>query len=402
MAKGTNAWHGSLFTQFQDGAMNGSPTADSRYDPSSAGCPVGNAGCPTNYTADPTYENYQPIRPHTSDFFPGFTVGGPLFGIFPKTAAGPLKDRVFLFAAFNPEFSAYEEKLNYGPSNGGNIPFSQNTQTYYSYARIDSEVTNKIRVFGSWLYQLQRGAGENLPGYNVQNTNFPSPDSTQGYFNLATGCYGAATTASNCLYGGIPPAAFAHNLGYVAPNITLNTGADITITNSLVATSRFGYYFENYHDSNFPTTGTIDAFQDDGLSNSDLNGNSLQGTSLYEPTGYFNMAQSAAYTHRDASKAIQFDQDIAWFHSGWWGTHNFKFGYQMNRDSNDIYQRYNTPYIQVWPGTSNPYSAAGSQGATNCAALARIMREGLKSESHLCYKHVVRQCLWHQERLSLA
>jgi hypothetical protein len=34
--------------------------------------------------------------------------------------------------------------------------------------------------------------------------------------------------------------------------------------------------------------------------------------------------------------------------------------------------------------------------------LTRIMREGLKSESHLCYKHVVRQCLWHQERLSLA
>src|ERR1017187_9700048 len=87
-----------------------------------------------------------------------------------------------------------------------------------------------------------------MPTYNAQNFNFASPDSTQGYFNLVTGCYGSKTTASNCLYGGIPPAAFSHEMGYVAPNITLNTGADITITNSLVATSRFGYYFENYHD----------------------------------------------------------------------------------------------------------------------------------------------------------
>jgi outer membrane receptor protein involved in Fe transport len=372
MAKGRSTWHGSLFTQFQDGALNGSPVADSRYDPSSAGCPLGTSGCPTNFTIDPTYLNYQPIRPHSSDVFPGGTIGGPLFGIFPKMTSSALKDRIFLFAAFNPEFNQYEEKLNYGSSNGGVIPFSQNTQTYYSYARIDSEITNKIRVFGSWLYQLQRQAGENLPGYNVQNTNFVSPDSTQGYFNLVSGCYGPKTAAGGCLYTGIPPAAFSHQLGYVAPNITVNTGADITITNSLVATSRFGYYFENYHDSNFPNTGTIFSFQDDGLSNTDTNGNPLTGTDLGEPTGYFNLAQSPAFTYRNASKAIQFDQDVAWYHSGWWGTHNFKFGYQLNRDSNDIFQRYNTPYIQVWPGTTNPYSPQGPVGAGNCATVEGI------------------------------
>ena len=49
---------------------------------------------------------------------------------------------------------------------------------------------------------------------------------------------------------------------------------------------------------------------------------------------------------RNASKAIQFDQDLAWFKSGWWGTHNFKFGYQLNRLSNDIFQRFNQPFVQ--------------------------------------------------------
>ena len=75
MAKGSDAWHGSVFTSFQNGAMNGSPTPTSRYDPSSS-------GTQTSWGAiDPTYQNYQPIRPHTSDVFPGFTLGGPLLSL---------------------------------------------------------------------------------------------------------------------------------------------------------------------------------------------------------------------------------------------------------------------------------------------------------------------------------
>jgi Carboxypeptidase regulatory-like domain len=365
MKKGSNNFHGSVLVQFQDGALNGSPTATSRYDPSSSGCPAGNEGCPGGFTIDPTYQNYQPVRPHTSDFWPGVTFGGPLAALLPKVIGDAFapgwRDRVFLFAGFNPEFNAYEEKLNYGPNNGGIIPFSQNTHTDYANSRIDAELTQKIRVFGSWLYQLQRQSGEELP----------VADSTQGYFNTYTGCYGSATTSTNCLTSGIPTFAFSHDLGYVAPNTTLNTGADITISPSLVATTRFGYYFENYRDFGFPQTGTITAFQDNGTGNTDTNGMPLSSSapSLNQAAGYFNLATDANFTHKNANKAIQFDQDLAWFHSGKGGTHNFKFGYQLNRDSNDIFQRYNTPYVQVWPGTTNPYSPQGPTGAANCAAV---------------------------------
>jgi hypothetical protein len=368
MKKGTNSWHGSVFTSFQDGGMNGGLNANSRYDPSSS-------GTTTSWGAiDPTYQNYQPVRPKTSDVYPGFTIGGPLFGIFPK-ASPRIKDRVFLFAGFNPEFNAFEEKVNYGPTNGGIVPFSQNTHTFYTNARIDAEVTQKIRVFGSWLYQGQRQAGESLPGYNDAGSALPGYDSTQGYFNPATGCFGAATSASNpCISTGIPQFAFSHDLGYSAPNMTLNTGADITLTNSLVATSRFGYYFENYHDFGYPTSGTIDAFQDNGIGNTDTTGTplSVSAPQLNESAGYFNIAQDANYTHYNANKAIQFDQDIAWFHAGRAGTHNLKFGYQLNRNSNLILQKFNTPYVQVWPGTTNPYTAQGAVGAANCATVEGI------------------------------
>ncbi len=341
MMKGSNSIHGSVFSQYESDALDGSPTAESRYNPISS-------GTPTSWgVIDPNWENYQPIRPHTSQVQPGFTLGGPIW-----------KDRIFGFVGFDPYFNNYEVKVNYGP-NGGIIPFSQNQQTYFTNARVDVAATKNIRVFGSWLYQLQRESGEALP----------FADSVNGYYNISSGCFGSATSSAHpCASSGIPPFAYSHGLGFVAPNSTTNTGVDWTLSRSVVATTRFGYYFENYHDFGYPTTGTIYNWQANGIGGTDTNGNALPAD-LQQSGGYFNIAQNANYTGHNANKAIQLDQDVAWYKSGWAGTHNFKFGYQLNRLSNNILQHYNTPYVQVWPGTTNPYSAQGPVGAANCATV---------------------------------
>ncbi len=57
-----------------------------------------------------------------------------------------------------------------------------------------------------------------------------------------------------------------------------------------------------------------------------------------------NVAYNPNFTSYNANKAIQFDQDLACFKSGWGGTHNFKFGYQLNRLSNDISSTTTTRY----------------------------------------------------------
>jgi hypothetical protein len=342
MKKGSNAMHGSVFAQFENQNFDGSPTAFSEYDPSSVG---------TNTSwgfIDPTYLNYQPIKPKSSDVFPGFTFGGPI-----------LKDRIFGFVAFNPELTQQEVFVNYGPTNGGITPFSRNTQTYYTTARIDASVSQKIRVFGSWLYQYQRQAGQALP----------FSDSTTGFFNTSTGCFSRSTQP--CASNGVPQIGYNHGLGYSAPNSTTNFGADFTITPRLVATTRFGYYFENYHDFGYPNTGSIYNWFNSSINGTDTSGNPLPAP-LQQAFGYFNIPFNPNFTTRNSNKAIQFDQDLAWFKSGWGGTHNFKFGYQLNRLSNDIDQHYNTPYIQVWAGTSSPYAAQGNTGATNCATVSGI------------------------------
>jgi len=350
MEKGTKAWHGSVFSSFQKGSWNGSPNANLRYDPTDNGTDAGWG------VVDPAAQEYQPVRPKSSDFYPGAKIGGPLFGWVPGNHLQRLKERMFFFAAFNPEFNAYEESLNYGP-NGGIVPFSQNTHTFYSNARIDAEVSNKIRVFGSWLYQGQKQFGENLP----------NPDSVSGMYNGVTDCSGTGSGIT-CGPNFISPNTYRHTLGYSAPNLTLNTGADITLTNSLVATTRFGYYFENYHDFGYPTTGTVYDFGSSGTGGTDTNGNPLPAA-LQQSAGNISQALDGNFTHFNSNKAVQFDQDIAWFHAGKGGTHNFKFGYQLNRNSNEIFQGYNAPLVYIYPGTSVAYKPQGPVGQQNCSSV---------------------------------
>jgi hypothetical protein len=143
-------------------------------------------------------------------------------------------------------------------------------------------------------------------------------------------------------------------------------GADFTLTPRLILTARYGYYFENYHDFGFPQTGALTNFVASGVGATDATGAPLPA-SLQQVGGFQNVANSPNFTTRNADKASQVDVNMAWYKSGWKGTHNFKFGYQLNHLSNDINQHYNVPRVDIYPSTS--YTAQGSVGAANCLAL---------------------------------
>jgi hypothetical protein len=375
MKKGTSSYHGSVFMTYGNSKMDASPSAYPRYDPlgnetpepgwksaSDSSLPACSAtittGCqPAPYLGflDAPYQSYQPVKPRTSYVFPGFTLGGPLLPMFSS-----LRDKVFFFVAFNPELNRYAESINYGPVSAGSaavgvLPYSQNTNTYYTTARVDAQVTKKIRLFGSWLYQFQKQYGEHLP----------SADSLQGFnYTTGTGFYNNSVST--------PVSSFAHTLGYSAPNLTLNTGADITITPSIVSTTRFGYYFENYHDFGYPTGGDVFVWNNNGIGATDTKGNPLP-SSLQQNAGH-QTGPLDNLTAYNSNKAIELDQDISWYKSTALGTHNFKFGYQLSRKSNLISQVYNEPQIQlnVGDGGTAVYSPQTSTGQnTTCPALTK-------------------------------
>src|SRR5580692_5618285 len=329
MKKGSNQYHGSVFAQFENDAMDANQImTQARYDPQSS-------QATTSWgTLDPNFQEYAAKKDKTSDVFPGFTFGGPI-----------LKNRIFGFVAFNPEFNDLERGVNYAQTGGlgggmGLVNFSQNTQTYYTTARIDAEVTKKLRVYASWLYQLQKQHGENLP----------FADSSTGLFNVSST---------------VDPAAFSHNVGFTAPNQTINLGADYSITSRLILTGRFGYYFENYHDFGLPTTGTLTIWQTNGVGATDATGAALP-PSLQQPNGFFNDAYSQNFTSHNASKAKQGDVGLAWFKSGWTGTHKFKFGWQINHLNNTIDQHYNLPLVQCFVGSAASFTPLGAVGQANC------------------------------------
>jgi len=348
MQKGAETWHGSIFSEFENQNMDGSPNAYQRYDPAGVTLPVAANGIPN----DPNYQLYQPKKDKTADVYPGVTLGGPMVGLLPKALAdhlnASLKNRIYAFLGFNPQWLTEERVVNFGATTG-NIPFSQNQQTYYSYARIDAAITDKIRVFGSWLYQGQEESGETMP----------YADSTTGLYNVSTGN---------------APANYAHTYGYAAPNVTINTGGDITLTKSLVSTTRFGYFFENYHDYGYPAPSDVYLFENAGTGQSplcpsaDMPNNCPPWSPILNQANGYQSAPLAPLAHRNANKHLQFDQDIAWFKSGQRvGTHNVKFGYQLNRESNNIFQGNNAPEIQIFPGGTETYSIQ-STGLANCAA----------------------------------
>jgi Carboxypeptidase regulatory-like domain len=339
MQKGTNHYHGSLFTQFEDSAWDGSPNGYSRYDPTFTQGVLGGGAVPQ----DPTPQYYQPKSDKLKDVFPGFTFGGPLL---PK-----LKDKLWFFVSFNPEFRNRERFVNWSFPGGlgaapaaGLLPFSNNQRTYYTNARIDAAVSQRIRLFGSWLYQYQRVNGEALPLADPTDPGLLNPTSTS------------------------PPFRFAHTLGYGAPNQTTNLGADISINPRLVASVRWGYNFQNYRDFGYPTGGAFYNFQASGQGATDNLGNAIPANSqLSQTNGFVSAANNINTTSYNATHHNQINASVAWFKSGWAGTHNFKFGYQLNRLSNSIKQNFNEPAVFVFPGSGQYYSPQGDVGNANCA-----------------------------------
>jgi len=334
MQKGGNRYHGSVFSQAETDAWDGSPQEYIRYDPTFTGGTIGGA------LADPGYQAYQPKKDKLVDIFPGFAFGGPL-----------IKDKLWFFGSFNPEFRNRERVANWAwpgnsafPAQNGSTPFSSNQQTYYTNARIDYAATQKIRIFGSWLYQYQRQSGEFLPAADATIAGLQNPTSTS------------------------PPQIYGHNLGFTAPNVTTNVGLDYTISPRLVGTFRWGYNFQNYSDFGMPTGGAFNAFAASGAGATDNLGNPIAASSpLSQISGFISAPNNVNNTTYDLTHRNQIDADVAWFKSGWAGTHNFKFGYQLMRLSNSVLQHFNEPNVTVVPGAGNYVPNYGGNYVQNCA-----------------------------------
>lgn len=332
--RGSNEWHGSLFTYFTGDRLNAAPNPSQIKNPE---YPANNAGAPR---LDQPAEYYYPVKDHNHVVTPGFSLGGYL-----------VKNRLWAFASTAPEFSTTARTVNFAAASGspGARTFHDDVNTYYSTARIDFLATQKIRLFGSWSYNYSRGTGTSLPG----------ADEVHGQFN-------PSSTNSPDIYNG--------GIGYVAPNLLYNTGADITLTPSLILTTRFGYFYQDYQDRGLPV-GLKYIYRDTNYPYSTGNAPALATTKalngavlpsqFVNSTGWTNIGTNSA-TVFDQWKRFSFSQDLAYFKRGL-GTHNFKFGYGFNHGTNDVLNGFNT--ADVYVAFNVQYAPQSSNGIARCKAI---------------------------------
>jgi hypothetical protein len=329
--RGSNEWHGSIFTYYNGDAFDAAPTRTLRDNPSTA----------ASGRFDQAAQFYQPKKDHYRVVQPGYSVGGYL-----------LKDRLWLFSSFEPRVANLSRTVNFTSSSPtpGPRTFHDNINTYYALNRLDAMPTQKIRLFGSWQYGYERGSGTSLPG----------ADSAYGQVNTSAG-----NSADN--YNG--------GIGYTAPNVIYAVGADITINPNLVATTRFGYFYQDYQDRGLPVglayiyRNTSYPYSTGSATNAKAGFVGLNGTALdpqyYHGTNWSNMGSNSSVAF-DKLKRWSFNQDFAYF-KRFAGTHNFKVGYGFNKTANDTFQGYNT--ADVYVGYGLPYTPASSIGEANCATI---------------------------------
>ena len=359
MKKGGNEFHGELSTTYETAALDSSPDPTLRYNPT-----------PGTITSgfDNNSQEYQAKKDHFRYLQPSVAVGDPV-----------VKDRLWFFVGVAPFATSTARTVDFTPSllpqnaSLGKQYFTQDTQIYYGTVRLDASLTQKIRVFGSWLDQYARETGAHLPN---ADSAFP------GYYNTSVNT---------------PIVAFSHGIGWSAPNATYNVGADVSLTPKIVATTRYGYFFENYHDfgwqtntpnivwhsngvgaydnSNVPAGCTVPANPDATPPTPLCTGNPLPA-SLQLPRLSSTAPYNGSYTLYNANKHYQFNQDVAFFKGGWWGTHNIKVGYQLNHLVNVINQNGNVPEAFLVLGNNQSWFPFTSTGTSNCGTLSGNWADG--------------------------
>ncbi|HVP43284.1 MAG TPA: carboxypeptidase regulatory-like domain-containing protein [Terriglobales bacterium] len=308
--RGSNEWHGSVFTYYSGDKFDSAPNPvnrDSGFD-----------------------EQFQPKKDHYRIWEPGFEVGGFL-----------LKDKLWAFMSTVPRLYR-QERTVFMTSANADRTFSQARDTYYSLIRLDGNPYSKLHVYGTWQYNYDKLQGNQLPdrdpvpgsGFNLTNATGQAVPPVAG-----TPVTSINNTAGNNVDN------YNFGIGYKAPNMILGAGGDWTPTSSIVVSSRYGRVYTNYKDVGRPSglryvIENTTYPNDNTVGGADATTRGLDGSlvsaacaACLQSANYSNMASNVA-TIRDETKRTSWGTDVSYFRKGW-GTHNFKAGYLLSKINND-------------------------------------------------------------------
>ena len=354
--RGTNNWHGGVFATYEGSSMDAAPDQVLRKNPDVAASDALRLDSPAQY--------WQPKKDKYTYLYPGFDIGGPI-----------LKDRLWGFASFAPSIVNLHRTVNFTQAAGGPATLNGSATTYYSMGRLDLMATQNIRLFGAWQSNYERVSGATLLPYdgNASYASNPLPDDVFGSRNTI-----AANGATQ----------YNNSIGYVRPMMLYNFGADITISQNVISTTRFGRSYQDYQDrglpigsrflytdTNYPypagnvaqVTGATANLANETLSAAYPGYANMApgGASLAQTGGWANIGANYGYQF-DKYYRYSFDQNFS-IMKKFAGIHNFKVGYGFHHITNDVSDGYNSSLTYV--AINVPYDPTVGGGAANCAAI---------------------------------
>ncbi len=279
---GGNEFHGDFGMQFETSSLSARQTLTGKIA-----------------NSDPQYQA-NPLIQGTSAAVLSYinSPGDSFLNTYPSgTISGPiLKNRLWFLVSAAPQFYSVQRAFRF--PNGQTVDYRRNLRNDYEFARLDSSIGNTLRLSGTFTYSPQREHGQ-MPSYTTSAP--PANDYSQ---------LGGRVAANNVTFSGT-----------------------WTPSSKLIISGRFGRNYLNEKDSSYgvPVGPRIRC----------LNGGSPAGVPATNPCASgFNSTSDITKTVKDISIRKTFDADASYLVDSLAGRHNFKFGYQLNKLSNDVDQGY--------------------------------------------------------------
>ncbi len=293
---GNNDFHGEVGTSFRIAKFQAGPRVFLRL---------------ANIAATPTLpalrvaENIQPRRDGGTSSFPYATLSGPI-----------IKDRVWFFGTYAPQFINVDRQLDY-ISNDPRTRTVTASENYtgrlkqdYAFGRIDIQPISSIRLTGSYTYNPFKQIG--------------SPDAFANTTSAPPGITFPGT-------GRVTGAQYLNSVGGRQSSNNTNGSVVWTPTSKLVLTARAGYSFLNEKFGNYGVPSITGQLRQISSANSTTAAPANFGLAV----GQQNFPSFAQLLF-DASIRRTVDADASYLLSGLVGKHQFKGGFQFNGISNNV------------------------------------------------------------------
>lgn len=293
---GGNDFHGEFGTSFRVAGLQAGPRPFQR---------LANIAAAGTLPALRISEYILPPRDEGTSHFPFASLSGPI-----------IKDRVWFFGAYAPQYINTDRQFNYVGSDPRTRTVLR-TENYtsrvtqeYAYGRIDIQPISSIRMTGSYTWNPLIQIG--------------TPDAFANMTSTVPGITFPGT-------GRVEGAAYLNNVGGRQNSNNTNGSIIWTPTSKLVLTARGGYSFLNEKLGNYGVPGVTGQLRQ-----------LVQAASTTAAPANFGLAVGQqnfpgfSQLLFDVSRRRTFDFDASYLLSGFVGRHQFKGGYQFNGINNIV------------------------------------------------------------------